>query len=40
LKSKYDDQNISIYDFAGLLSIVDEDLTSDYLQDHFNRDTY
>jgi len=27
LKSKYDDQNISSYDFAGLLSIVDEDLT-------------
>jgi len=27
LKSKYDDQNISIYDFAGLQSIVDEDLT-------------
>jgi len=27
LKLKYDDQKISIYDFAGLLSIVDEDLT-------------
>jgi len=27
LKSKYDDQNISIYDFAGLLSIIDDNLT-------------
>jgi len=28
LKIESDDQNVSIYDFAGLLSIIDEELTS------------
>ena len=40
LKSKLDAQNISIYDFAGLLSIIDEDLPSNHWEDHFSRDIY
>ncbi len=40
MKPKSNDQNNPIFDFAGLLSIIDEDLTSDYLQDHFSRDAY